>query len=189
MRIFLLCAALACVGLFITHANAGDDEASPVAKLQAQLAAHADRIAMLEKRIASLEERPGGSMSDEAFRAAMERVEKARTEERERERVEQEAKRTRDRLGDLDAKLDKETIEKLVKIQQDYRAKSRETMSELREAGGGMEEFRTAMQTLREDLRTSVEELVSADHVDSVVRIVGGRGGGRMGGGGRGFGR
>ena len=188
MRMFILCLALACAGLYMTHASAGDEGTSVVDALKAQLAAHADRIAALEKRIVAIEARPGAGMSDEAFRAAMERVEKARDAEREKQRQEAEAQRTRSRLEDLEVELTDEQIKKLIAIQQAHRTKSRETMTKLREAGGGMEAFRTAMETMREDLRTEIETVVPSEHVERIERILGGRGGFRMGGG-RGRGR
>lgn len=126
----------------------------------------------------------------EAFRGMMEKVEAQRRTEREEERAKASLDRLSKRLDRLELGLNDNQKQEIMKIHEGHRAKMRDTFTKLRESGAGREEFRAAIDPLREELTKSVENVVPGNDAAKVVQALGGGGmrGGDMGGR-RGFNR
>ena len=124
-----------------------------------------------------------------AFREMMEKVEAQRREEREAERAKAAEERMLKRLDRLELGLNDNQKQEVLAVHRTHRQKMRDTFTKLRESGAGREEFRAAMEPMREELTKSIENIVPGDDAQKVVQALGGggfRGGFDRGGGNRG---
>lgn len=119
-----------------------------------------------------------------AFREMMEKVEAVRREEREAERAKAAEERMLRRLDRLELGLNDNQKQEILKVHRTHRDKMRETFSKLRESGAGREEYRAAIEPMREELTKSIENIVPGDDAQKVVQSLGGglRGGFDRGG-------